>query len=113
MTWGQLGGRAVGPVLDDQLAPRVQLCAELLYVIGVFLIVPIILEDIRRLGRYGVKLVSRGQREGCDILPVRADTLLRHATKLGWANQRLPVVRVRDVQRQRRAQVGPRRYAIR
>src|SRR5215813_15471843 len=99
MTWGQLGGRAVGPVLDNQLAPCVQFRAVLQYVIDVFLIVPIILVDIRRTGRHGVKLVSRGQREGYDIVPVRTDTLLRHATQLGWANQRLPVVRVSDVQR--------------
>src|SRR5262249_13548991 len=108
MTWGQLGGRTVGPVLDDQLALIVQLCAELLYVTGVFLIVPIILVDIRRIGHLGVKLVSRGQREGHDKAPVRADTLLRHASR---ANQRLPVVRATEVKRQRWAQVGPRRYA--
>src|SRR5215813_14101696 len=99
MAWRQLGGRTVGPVLDDQLARRVQVRAVLQYFIDVLLIV-LICEDIRRWQRV-VKLLSRGQREGRDIFPVRADKHLDHATQFGWANQRLPVDWVSN--RQRRA----------
>ena len=93
MAWGQLGGRAVGPVLDVQLARRVQVRAELQYFIDVFLIVPNILLDIRR--RHDVvKLLSRGQREGRDICPVRAEKRLPFMIVV---DQRLPAIRIHDI----------------
>src|SRR5262245_46070601 len=99
MAGGKLRGRAVGPVLDDELTRDVQLPAEPQDFLGIFTIAATILENIR-LRHHVVKLLSRGQCKGRDQSPVRTDKTLQGARR--WrTDQWLPVLRERVIHRLR------------
>jgi len=94
----ELGVRAVGPVLDDELARVVQIPAELDHLVDIILVLAGVPHEVRRgYGQATIKLIRRRERERVDPLPVGTDERL---PAMGVVDQRLPAIGIHDVRPQ-------------
>ena len=102
---GQLRGRAVGPVFNDQLLLRVQPGADAQDFFQVGLVQSRALQITRATGGSGraIKLGCGGQRKRRDALPLRRHRTLQHAQVV---DQRLPAVRVTHIDGARPGNAG-------